>query len=118
GPFERVQVGERSQAATTITHRFETLQPSEKERWLERLLRDREGTVLVFVKTKKRAEELGRVLQRARLPAESIHGDKSAESRHVVLKGFSGGKTRFMVATDVAARGIDVSNIGLVVNFD
>ncbi|MBK8975124.1 MAG: DEAD/DEAH box helicase [Planctomycetes bacterium] len=118
GDTVRVQVGQRSQAAITITHRFETMRPAEKEPWLERLLRDRDGTVLIFVKTKKRAEELGRRLQRAGLPADSIHGDKSAESRHVVLQAFSRGKNRFMVATDVAARGIDVSDIGLVVNFD
>jgi ATP-dependent RNA helicase RhlE len=115
---ERVQVGERSQAAMTITHRFESVAPGDKERWLEKLLGGREGTVLVFVKTKKRAEELGGRLKRARLPVDSIHGDKSAESRHVVLQAFSRGKIRFMVATDVAARGLDVSNIGLVVNFD
>jgi ATP-dependent RNA helicase RhlE len=118
GMSERVQVGQRSEAASTITHRFETMSATEKEPWLERLLRRRDGTVLVFVKTKKRAEELGRKLKRVGLPADSIHGDKSAESRHVVLQAFSRGKTRIMVATDVAARGIDVSSIGLVVNFD
>lgn len=118
GMSERVQVGQRSEAASTITHRFETMSATEKEPWLERLLRKRDGTVLVFVKTKKRAEELGRKLKRVGLPADSIHGDKSAESRHVVLQAFSRGKTRIMVATDVAARGIDVSSIGLVVNFD
>jgi ATP-dependent RNA helicase RhlE len=118
GMSERVQVGQRSEAASTITHRFETMSATEKEPWLERLLRRRDGTVLVFVKTKKRAEELGRKLKRVGLPADSIHGDKSAESRHVVLQAFSRGKTQIMVATDVAARGIDVSSIGLVVNFD
>ncbi|MFO1055064.1 MAG: DEAD/DEAH box helicase [Planctomycetota bacterium] len=118
GVTERIQVGARSQAATTITHRFESVPATSKEKELERILRDRDGTVLVFVKTKKRCEELGRRLQRAGLPADSIHGDKSAEARHVVLQGFIRGKVRHLVATDVAARGIDVSDIGLVVNFD
>ncbi|MCC6782656.1 MAG: DEAD/DEAH box helicase [Planctomycetes bacterium] len=118
GEFQRIQVGELSQAATTITHRFESVAATEKERRLEQILRSRSGTVLVFVKTKKRCEELGRKLQRAGLPADSIHGDKSAESRHVVLQGFIRGKVRHLVATDVAARGIDVSDIGLVVNFE
>jgi ATP-dependent RNA helicase RhlE len=118
GETEQIQVGSRSQAAETITHRFESILAPKKEPFLERMLEKREGSVLIFVKTKLRAEQLGRQLKRAGLPAESIHGDKSAESRHVVLQAFSRGKTRFMVATDVAARGIDVSDIGLVVNFD
>ncbi len=118
GETKRVQVGQRSQAAVTILHRFERVSPTAKDRQLENLLRSQDGTVLVFVNKKRRAEDLGRKLQRAGLPADSIHGDKSAESRHVVLQAFSRGKTRIMVATDVAGRGIDVSDIGLVVNYD
>jgi ATP-dependent RNA helicase RhlE len=118
GDPQRIQVGARSQAASTITHRFQSVAATDKEAELERLLRRSDDTVLVFVKTKKRCEELGRKLKRAGLPAESIHGDKTAEARHVVLQGFIRGKVRHLVATDVAARGIDVSDIGLVVNFD
>ena len=118
GEAELVQVGRRSQAPSTITHRFESTQASDKLELLKRLLRKRSGRVLIFVKTKVRAEELGRKLKATGLPADSIHGDKSAESRHVVLQAFSRGKTRFMVATDVAARGIDVTDIELVVNCD
>ena len=118
GKPERIQVGARSQAAATITHNFESVAATEKERYLERLLKGSDRTVLIFVKTKKRCEELGRKLQRAGLPADSIHGDKSAEARHVVLQGFIRGKVKHLVATDVAARGIDVSEIGLVVNFE
>ncbi len=118
GDAERVQIGKRSQAALTITHRFEEVRADEKERVLEKILHKRRGRVLVFVKRKTGAEKLGRILKRAGLPADSIHGDKSAESRHVVLKAFERGKVMHMVATDVAARGIDVSNIETVVNFD
>jgi superfamily II DNA helicase RecQ len=52
------------------------------------------------------------------LPADAIHGDKSAEARYACLQAFSRGKTRFLVATDVAARGIDVDDIELVVNYE
>ena len=116
----RVQVGQRSQAASTVTQRFEEVHANDKVDTLTRLLRGPEGDsrVLIFVNRKTRAEELGRKLKRAGLPADSIHGDKSAESRHVVLQAFSRGKTRHLVATDVAARGIDVTDIGVVVNFD
>jgi len=118
GETEQIQVGSRSQAPDTITHRFESVMAAKKEPLLESILAKRDGRVLIFVKTKLRAEQLGRQLKRSNLPADSIHGDKSAESRHVVLQAFSLGKTRFLVATDVAARGIDVSDISLVVNFD
>ena len=74
--------------------------------------------VLVFMKTKIGAQKLGRILKRDGMSADSIHGDKSAEARYTVLTQFDRGKIRCMVATDVAARGIDVDDIELVVNFD
>ncbi|MDP7243699.1 MAG: C-terminal helicase domain-containing protein, partial [Candidatus Poseidoniia archaeon] len=74
--------------------------------------------VLIFVNRKSTAEKLGRMLKRIGFPADSIHGDKSAEARHAVLRAFESGRTRFLVATDVAARGIDVDDIGVVLNFD
>ena len=115
---ERVQVGTRSQAATSIEHAFEPVDNAGKTRRLAQLLARESGRVLVFVKTKLRAEQLGNQLKRAHLPADSIHGDKGAEQRYTVLQSFDRGKTRFLVATDVAARGIDVDDIELVVNFD
>jgi ATP-dependent RNA helicase RhlE len=72
----------------------------------------------VFVNKKIGCERLGNTLKRDGLPADAIHGDKGAEQRHVVLQQFTRGKVRFLVATDVAARGIDVDDIDLVVNYD
>lgn len=118
GEAERVQIGKTSQSAATITHRFENVRADEKNRALEKILRDRRGRVLVFVKRKTKAEELGRLLKRSGLPADSIHGDKGAEQRYVVLRAFDRGKIKHLVATDVAARGIDVKEIELVVNYD
>ena len=90
----------------------------DKTAFLERVLRKQKGRVLVFMKTKIGAQKLGRVLKRDGVSADSIHGDKSAEARYTVLTQFDRGKIRCMVATDVAARGIDVDDIELVVNFD
>ena len=115
---ERVQVGSRSQAASTIQHRFVAANIANKPALTERLLRREKGKVLVFVNKKIGCEKLGNMLKRSGLPADSIHGDKGAEQRHVVLQAFSRGKTRFLVATDVAARGIDVDDIDLVLNYD
>ena len=115
---ERVQIGTRSQSAKTISHRFVAVPVTDKLALLERVLEQEHGKVLIFVNKKLGCEKLGKSLQRFGLPADSIHGDKGAEARHVCLQGFSRGKVRFLVATDVAARGIDVDDIDLVVNYD
>jgi len=114
----KVQVGRRSRAAETISHDFEEMPARDKTAFLEGVLRKAKGRVLVFVKTKIGAQRLGRALKNDGLPADSIHGDKSAEARHAVLSQFDRGKIRYMVATDVAARGIDVDDIELVINYD
>ena len=115
---ERIQIGTRSQSVSTIQHRFVAVGAGEKELVLEKVLADEPGKVLIFVNKKLGAEKLGNALKRAGFAADAIHGDKGAEQRHVVLQQFTRGKTRFLVATDVAARGIDVDDIELVVNFD
>ncbi len=115
---KKVQVGRRSHAAQTISHDFQEMLARDKTRFLEDVLRKEKGRVLVFVKTKIAAQRLGRALKADGLSADSIHGDKSAEARHTVLTQFDRGKIRCMVATDVAARGIDVDDIALVINFD
>ncbi len=115
---ERVQIGTRSQSAKTISHRFASVAAADKPQALEALLRREEGKVLIFVNKKLGCERLGNMLKRAGLPADSIHGDKGAEARHVCLQAFTRGKVRFLVATDVAARGIDVDDVAMVVNYD
>lgn len=115
---KRIQVGSRTQTPKSISHRFVGVDAGDKERVLEELLRREAGRVLVFVKTKIKAEKLGNKLRRDGFSADSIHGDKGAEARYVVLKSFDRGRTKIMVATDVAARGIDVDQVELVLNFD
>lgn len=115
---ERVQIGKRSEAAKTIEHRFVSVNVTDKKDVLERVLEREPGKVLVFVNKKINCEKLGNALRRDGLPADAIHGDKSAEARHACLGAFTRGKVRFLVATDVAARGIDVDDIDLVVNYD
>ena len=113
-----VQVGRHLQAPVSITHEFKEMPANRKTAFLENLLGKERGRVLVFVKTKIGSERLGRALKNAGRAADSIHGDMSAEARYTVLTQFDRGKIRYMVATDVAARGIDVDDIQLVVNFD
>jgi ATP-dependent RNA helicase RhlE len=75
-------------------------------------------TVLIFARTKRRADRLVRNLQREKLSASVIHGDRSQSQRVKALEAFKQGQTRILVATDIAARGIDVEGISHVVNYD
>lgn len=74
--------------------------------------------VLVFTRTKHRASKLARQLEQSRIRAEAIHGDKSQTARIQALNNFKSGRTRVLVATDIAARGIDVDDVTHVINFD
>ena len=86
---------------------------------LRRLLADEsQDSVLIFARTKQRADCLAMDLQRARISAEVIHGDLSQRDRVAALEAFRQSRARVLVATDVAARGLDVEGISLVVNYD
>ncbi|WP_200856994.1 helicase-related protein, partial [Klebsiella pneumoniae] len=73
---------------------------------------------LVFAKTRKSVEELVGLLQRQGIAADSIHGDKPQPARLRALQRFKAGEVDLLVATDVAARGLDIEEMPLVVNFD
>jgi ATP-dependent RNA helicase RhlE len=90
-----------------------------KSALLEHLLRDSSmKRVLVFTRTKHGANKVARLLERASIAAEAIHGNKSQSARERALANFKAGTTRVLVATDIAARGIDVDDITHVINFD
>ncbi len=79
---------------------------------------DAHPSVLVFSRTKHGADKIVKKLARAEIRAAAIHGNKSQNARQKALKGFKEGKIRVMIATDIAARGIDVSDLSLVINYD
>jgi len=85
---------------------------------VELLRRDELKDVLVFTRTKHRANRLADLLQKAGIRVERIHGNRSQAQRTQALAGFKSGKYRVLVATDIAARGIDVEALSHVVNFD
>ena len=74
--------------------------------------------VLVFSRTKHNADRIVRVLGKAGIGSQAIHGNKSQAARQSALGNFKSGKTRVMVATDIAARGIDINELPLVINYD
>jgi ATP-dependent RNA helicase RhlE len=92
---------------------------ADKRAALERLLREQDAErVIVFTRTKHGASRLSDQLERAGIRSAAIHGNKSQGARERALEGFRRGETRVLVATDVAARGIDVDGISHVVNYD
>ncbi len=103
---------ERVEQAILIMHR------EEKPSMLEKLLKDYSGTVLVFIRTKHGAKKLTTQLIKNGHKAAEIHANRSLAQRKEALAGFKSGRYRVLVATDIAARGIDVNDIEVVVNYD
>jgi ATP-dependent RNA helicase RhlE len=114
-----LNIERRSAPAKGITHAVYPVAEDLKPRLLLELLqRNSYESVLAFTRTKHRANRLTEVLERAGVPCTRIHGSRSQTRRTEALAGFKGGQFRVMVATDIAARGIDVVELALVVNFD
>jgi ATP-dependent RNA helicase RhlE len=101
-----------------IEHRFVSVTQDTKVRTLVEHIRSSEGLTLVFVRTKRGADKLVQKLARQDVTAASLHGDMSQQARERALARFESGKVRTLVATDVAARGLDLEDITRVINFD
>jgi ATP-dependent RNA helicase RhlE len=117
----RVEIASKSLTATAegITHTAYTVPQQSKTDLLVELLKDNNiFSALAFTRTKARANRLTLALERHKIPAERIHGDRSQAQRMRALDDFKRGKLRVLVATDVAARGIDIVDLGHVVNYD
>jgi ATP-dependent RNA helicase RhlE len=114
----RIEIGSVLKPAENIELRTFEVEPDKKQELLEHLLDAEQGSFLVFVRTKHGAERVARRLARNGHSATQIHGDRSQSQRNSALRSFSDGRHRVLVATDVAARGIDVANVAHVVNFD
>lgn len=95
------------------------VEKAEKGHLLISLLREAKGqSVLIFSRTKHNADRIVRVLGKAGIGSQAIHGNKSQSARQSALGNFKSGRTRVMVATDIAARGIDINELPLVINYD
>ena len=97
---------------------FVPVEPSSRTETLIDLVKGEDDLVLIFCRTKRGAARLTERINKLGLPAKELHGDLSQAVREKTLKSFADGKTRVLIATDVASRGIDLDDIGLVVNFD
>ncbi len=114
----RIEIGSVLKPATNVELRTFEVEPDKKQELLEHLLGAETGSFLVFVRTKHGADRVARRLIRNGHSATQIHGDRSQAQRNSALRSFTEGRHRVLVATDVAARGIDVANVAHVINFD
>eukprot|EP01017_Pseudomicrothorax_dubius_P025708 TRINITY_DN2807_c0_g1_i11.p1 TRINITY_DN2807_c0_g1~~TRINITY_DN2807_c0_g1_i11.p1 ORF type:complete len:522 (-),score=122.82 TRINITY_DN2807_c0_g1_i11:842-2323(-) len=117
----KLQIGSQELAVNEkISQRIEVMEEDYKEPRLFELLRqfNRGDKLIVFCQTKRGCENLSRSLERARFPAISLHGDKSQRERDRVMTDFKSGMRPILIATDLAARGLDIKDIRCVINFD
>jgi len=115
---ERVAVGSSLKPAMTVELQAFEVGPTEKLDALRQLLYEEKGQTLVFARTKRGTERLTKNLIRDGFNAAMIHGDRTQAQRTRALSDFTDGKSQILVATDVAARGLDVSDIAHVINYD
>jgi len=114
----RAMVARPATTVDGVTQLVRHTTQAQKTSLLLSLLKEHEGSVLVFTRTKHRADRLGRSLEESGHRVAVLHGDLTLSQRRKALEGFRRGRVRVLVATDIAARGIDVANIGHVVNYD
>ncbi len=114
----RIEIGSVLKPSENVELRTFEVDADKKQELLEHLLEAEQGSFLVFVRTKHGADRVARRLTRSGWSATQIHGDRSQSQRNAALRSFSEGRHRVLVATDVAARGIDVANVAHVVNYD
>lgn len=114
----RIAVGTTTAAAEGIKQEMIKVSESDKYSTLLSELEKRDGTVIVFVKTKFSAEKMANLLRKEKHAADAIHGDLRQRQRERVIRSFRERKYRIMVATDIAARGLDISHVKHVINYD
>ncbi|XP_044749664.1 ATP-dependent RNA helicase p62-like isoform X2 [Coccinella septempunctata] len=123
--YVQINIGSLQLSANhNILQIVDVCQENEKEFKLNNLLQeigdsvDKDAKVIIFVETKRKVEDITRTIRKFGWPAVCMHGDKSQQERDYVLRQFRNGKSSILVATDVAARGLDVDGIKFVINYD
>lgn len=115
----RIQISPRDPVAKNIEHAVAFIEMDHKRFFLENVINNHaEQKILVFVRTKIRAERVKKALERVQIQAESIHSDKAQEQRNLTMQQFRNGEVKVLIATDVSARGIDIPDVEVVVNYD
>jgi len=114
----RIEVAPSGTAAKNVEQELYIVSKDQRMQLLEKILFDTPGSVLIFSRTKHGAKKITAGLCAMGISAAEIHSNRSMAQRKLAMEGFKSRRFRVLVATDIAARGIDVSNIALVINFD
>ncbi len=114
----RIEIAPSGTAAENVTHELFFVQKSDKPRLLEKILGEYRGSVLVFLRTKFGVKRVVRGIRALGYTSAELHSNRSLPQRKEALEGFRNGRYRVLFATDIAARGIDVKGIELVLNYD
>jgi len=113
-----IRVGRVEGLASTIEHIGRVVPGHEKAAWLKGFLQRTRGTSLVFVRTKRGADKLARRLHADGIRCAALHADRTQSQRSAAMEGFKSGRYTTLIATDIAARGIDIDGIAHVVNYE
>ncbi len=115
----RIQISPEDPVSRNVSHAVMFVEMDDKRFFLERFIREHpDSRLIVFVRTRVRAERVGKAMERAGIPALSIHGAKDQDERTAVMKQFKDGDGNVLIATDVSARGIDIPDVHYVINYD
>ena len=115
----RIQISPKDPVSKNIDHTVAFIEMDDKRFFLEHLIKENEQRkLLIFVRTKVRAERVKKAMDRVNIDSDTIHSDKTDEERVKTIERFKEGTNKILIATDVSARGIDIPNIEMVVNYD
>ena len=115
----RIQISPKDPVSKNVDHSVMYVGMDDKRYFLERVVKENpEKKILVFVRTKVRAERVMKAMERVEIQSMTIHGDKEQKDRLDAMKKFKKGEVKLLIATDVSARGIDIPNVDYVVNYD
>ncbi len=115
----RIQISPKDPVSKNIDHAVGFVEMDDKRFFLERFINENpDSKILVFVRTRVRAERVSKALERVGISSQTIHGEKLQDERSQVMKNFKTGTNRILIATDVSARGIDIPNVEFVINYD
>lgn len=115
----RIQIAPEDPVSKNVSHFVIFVEMDDKRFFLERFINDNpESKIIVFVRTRVRAERVAKAMKRVNIETVTIHRDKKQDDRSEVMKEFKKGRYLIMIATDISARGIDVPNVDFVINYD
>jgi len=115
----RIQISPDDPVSKNIVHSVVMIEMDDKRFFLERMIKENpEQKMVVFVRTKVRADRVQAAMERAGIKSETIHSGKTHQERKTTMSRFGAGKNLVLIATDISARGVDIPNVDLVINYD